>query len=257
MSASATSTSLAGRVALVTGASSGIGRAIAHMLASLGATLAVCARREDRLEALAGEIREAHPDAKVWTTGCDLREERAIKAMFARIAESLGPVGVLVNNAGLAKPGALCEPATDAWREMFEVNVLALAVCTSEAVRQMQRAELPGHVVHISSLAAYRSPAAGAFYGATKHAVRALTEGLRRELHAAHSPIRVSAVSPGIVETEFGAGFFGSQERADELYASYQALTPSDVAEAVKYAVTAPAHVQVHDVLLRPQRQAD
>ena len=251
------STDLQGRVALVTGASSGIGTAVARRLAKSGAKVAICARRKERLDALAREIEQSTSGAQVWTTACDVRDDVAVARMFEEVRRELGPVSVLINNAGLAKPGPLCELSTGAWREMFEVNVLALSVCTAHAVQQLEAAKTEGHIVHISSLAGYRIPKAGGFYGATKHAVRALTEGLRRELLARDLPIRVTAVSPGIVETEFGAGFFGSKERADDLYASYQALTPDDIAGAVHYAVTAPAHVQVHDVLLRPRCQPD
>ncbi|MEM6290426.1 MAG: SDR family NAD(P)-dependent oxidoreductase [Myxococcota bacterium] len=253
---------LTDHVALVTGASSGIGSAVARMLARRGAKVAMCARREDRLRALADQIVSETPEATVWTQTCDLRSTDAIVDLFEALHQSLGPVDVLINNAGLGKPAPLSTPGENrrsyqGWAEMLDVNVMALSVCTAEAVAQMQAADKPGHVVHISSMAGYRIPKEGGFYGATKHAVRALTEGLRRELQQQGSPIRVSAISPGVVQTEFGGVFFGDQDRADEMYAGMKPLSAEDIAAAVEFALTAPPHMQVHDVLLRPLAQPD
>jgi len=252
-----TSAALQGKVALVTGASSGIGAAVAKMLARHGATVAVCARRQDRLDALKATIEAEVPGAQVWTRTCDLRDTGAIVAMFERLAAEVGPVDVLVNNAGLGRPAPLSERGYAGWAEMLDVNVMALSVCTAEAIAQMKPRDAAGHVVHISSMAGYRIPKEGGFYGATKHAVRALTEGLRRELQEQGSPIRISAISPGIVKTEFGAVFFGDQAKADAVYGGMEALTPEDIASAVEFVLTAPAHMQVHDVLLRPRTQPD
>ena len=250
------------KVAVVTGASSGIGAAVAKMLARRGAKLAVCARRQDRLDALAEDIAAECPGAQVWTRTCDVRDIDAIVSMFDAIAHEVGPVDILVNNAGLGRPAPLSERGEDrqsyaGWAEMLDVNVMALSVCTAEAIAQMQGRAAAGHIVHISSLAGYRIPKEGGFYGATKHAVRALTEGLRRELQEQGSPIRVSAISPGIVQTEFGGVFFGDQGRAKDMYANMHPLTPEDIAAAVEFVLTAPGHMQVHDVLLRPLSQAD
>ena len=257
-----TSQALQGKVALVTGASSGIGAAVAKMLARQGATVAVCARRQDRLDALKAAIEAEVPGARVWARTCDLRDTGAIVAMFEALASEVGPLDVLVNNAGLGRPAPLSDRGEDrrsyaGWAEMLDVNVMALSVCTAEAIAQMQPRNAAGHIVHISSLAGYRIPKEGGFYGATKHAVRALTEGLRRELQEQGSPIRISAISPGIVKTEFGAVFFGDQAKADALYGGMEALTPEDIASSVEFVLTAPAHMQVHDLLLRPRTQPD
>src|SRR5262249_7638336 len=136
--------------------------------------------------------------------------------------------------------------------EMLEVNVLGLLVATREAIRDMERRGAAGHVVNVASMASHRVPSAdGAVYSATKFAVRAITEGLRQELRARQSPIRVSARSPGHVETEFAEVFSGSSE----IYRRLKALEATDVASAILWVVTRPPHVEVHDVLVRPTAQ--
>lgn len=249
--------SLSGRVAVVTGASSGIGEAIACMLADEGARLCLLARREDRLEALAGRIAERSPNAEVMARRCDLRDEAQIVAAFAAVRTRWDGVEILVNNAGLGRAAPLCSGATEDWREMLEVNVLALCVCTREAVADMRRRGDRGHVVHVSSMAAHRVPPNSGVYSATKFAVRSLTEGLRQELRSADSRIRVSAVSPGFVETEFAEVYHRDPTAGERTYGRYPVLQPSDVADAVRYVLTAPPRVQVHDVLVRPTAQPD
>jgi NADP-dependent 3-hydroxy acid dehydrogenase YdfG len=193
--------------------------------------------------------------ADVLPVAVDLRREGEIAALFARIRSEWGGVDVLINSAGLGRFAPLVDGATEAWREMLEVNVLALCVCTREAIFDMRRRGDDGHVVHISSIAAYRVPAQSGVYSASKHAVRALTEGLRAELRALGSGIRVSAVSPGFVETEFHAVYHQDEEKARLTTSRYKVLEPSDVAEAVAYLLGQPPHVQVHDLLLRPTDQ--
>jgi NADP-dependent 3-hydroxy acid dehydrogenase YdfG len=241
------------KVALVTGASSGIGDAVARMLAGEGMRLAVCARRAERLRELGREIDPS--GARVRTFAFDLRDERATEAMFESIGRDWGGVDVLVNNAGLGHAAPLLSAETAPWREMLELNVLALCVCTREAVRQMRARGDEGHVVHLSSLAGHRVPPGGGVYAATKFAVRALTEGLRQELHAAGSRIRVTAISPGFVETEFAEVYHGSADAARKTYARFKVLESHDVAEAVRYVLSQPPHVQVHDVIMRPTAQ--
>ena len=128
-------------------------------------------------------------------------------------------------------------------------------MCTREAVADMRRRGDDGHVVHVSSMAAHRVPPGSGMYSASKYAVRALTEALRQELRAAGSQIRVGAVSPGFVETEFAARYSKSDEAAQETYGQFKVLEPGDVAEAVKYLLSTPPHVQVHDILMRPRDQ--
>lgn len=240
-----------GAVALVTGASSGIGRAVARDLIEAGLRVALCARRKDRLETLAQELGEE----RALVVQADLRNEDAIRGVFTELRQTWGGVDVLVNNAGLGVKAPLMDGPAGGWREMLEVNVLALAICTQEALADF-RAKGRGHVLHISSISGHRVAPGGGMYAATKHAVRALTEGLRQELREAGSPVRVTSISPGFVETEFAEVYHGSAEKARETYGRYRVLDAADVAQAVRYALSCPEHVQLHDVLLRPTEQA-
>jgi len=242
---------LAGKSALVTGASSGIGSATARALAAAGAAVTLAARRVDRLERLAAEI-----GGRVAVQPADMRREDQILRLFAVARERFGGVDILVNNAGLGRAAPLGSAATELWREMLEVNVLGLAIATREAIRDMERRGVAGHVVHVASMAAHRvpSPESG-MYAATKFAVRALTEGLRQELRAKKSPIRVTAVSPGHVFTEFADVFSGTPGAQAAIDARSKILEPSDVAGAIVWIVTRPPHMEVHDLLLRPTAQ--
>lgn len=240
-------------VVLVTGASSGIGEAITRRLATEGYRLVICARRQERLDQLAAELRST--SAQVLAQQVDLREEDDILRLFECIRNTWGGVDVLINNAGLGHRESLMTGRTEAWREMLEVNVLALCICTREAVRDMRERSNAGHIIHISSMSGHRVPASGGVYAASKFAVRALTEGLRQELRAAGTQIKVSSVSPGFVETEFAEKFSQSAQKAREVYSQYPVLQPKDIAEAVWYLLCQPDHVQVHDILLRPTLQ--
>lgn len=242
------------RVVLVTGASSGIGAAIAQRLATAGDRIVICARRQERLDQLATDLQ--NQNAEVLAQQVDLRQEEEILKLFDRIRNTWGGVDVLINNAGLGHRESLMTGRTEAWREMLEVNVLALCICTREAVHDMRQRGNTGHIIHISSMSAHRVPASGGVYSASKFAVRALTEGLRQELRAADSQIKVSSVSPGFVETEFAQKFNQSMEKAREVYGQFPVLQPKDIAEAVWYLLSQPDHVQVHDILLRPTLQS-
>ncbi len=248
---------LVDQVALVTGASSGIGEAIARMLAAHGAHVVALARRVDRLARLGDALREQHPRAKFTAIGCDLRDTDALVAAFDRVRDELGGARILVNNAGLGRDAPLCSGDTAHFREMLDVNVLALAVCTREAVGHMLARGDVGHIVHISSMAAHRVPQGGGMYAASKFAVRALLEGLRQELRDRGSRIRVGAVSPGYVRTEFAEVQSGSAEAAGRTYGRFTVLDVADVADVVRGMLVAPDHVQIHDVLMRSVEQPD
>ena len=243
--------SLVGRVALVTGASSGIGRAIAMALLDRGACVALLARREEPLNELASR----HPHGKVLALPADLRREREILSAFEAIRDTWGGVEILVNAGGLGRKAPLTEGPSEAWREMLEVNVLGLCICTREAVADMRRRGDTGHVVHVSSMSGHRVPGGSGVYAATKFAVRALTEGLRKELRELDSQIRVSAVSPGFVETEFAEIYHGSAEAASRTYGRFKVLEATDVASTVMHVLETPSHVAIHDVLMRPTEQ--
>jgi NADP-dependent 3-hydroxy acid dehydrogenase YdfG len=247
--------SLEGQVAIVTGASSGIGRAVAFALAREGMRIAAVARRLDALVELKHDI-EARGGA-AFPLAVDLRDESQIQFAFAAVRRELGGVDALVNAAGLGHKAPLVSGATEHFREMLEVNVLALAVMTREAIRDMRERRAAGQIVHISSLSAFRVQSQTGMYAATKHAVRALTEGLRQELRALGLPIRVASVSPGDTETEFVARMLKSRQAAADARPAYKRLDPEDVAAAVLYILKTPPHVAVHDVLLRPVGQPD
>jgi NADP-dependent 3-hydroxy acid dehydrogenase YdfG len=185
-----------------------------------------------------------------------MRREDDVVRLIATARERFGGVDVLVNNAGLGRNAPLGSSPSAPWREMLEVNVLGLAIATREAIQDMERRGVAGHVVHVSSMAGHRVPGPDSgMYAATKFAVRALTEALRQELRARKSPIRVTAVSPGHVRTEFADVFSGTPGAADALAARLKPLDAVDVARAILWVVTQPPHVEVHDVLVRPTAQ--
>ena len=240
-------------VAVVTGASSGIGASVARHLADLGLKVMLLARRIDRLESLCHDLNQT--EERAYAYQIDLSNTDEIETLFPQIQERHGPIRVMVNNAGLGHLSPLTSGSTKDWRETLAVNVLAPSVCTREAVQQMRTAGDWGQVIHISSMSAHRVPQGSGMYSASKFALRSLTEGLRKELRELGSDIRVGSISPGFVETEFAAHFHRSEEIAQEIYQQYQVLSSDDVAQALIYLLTQPAHVQVHDLLLRPTRQ--
>jgi NADP-dependent 3-hydroxy acid dehydrogenase YdfG len=241
------------RVALITGGSSGIGLETARVLAAQGMKVAVCARRGDRLAALADDL--AGTGAQVLVQSTDLRDEAQIRGLFGAIRERWGGVDVLINNAGVGHKAPLISGSSEEWRDMLELNVLALCICTREALQDMRGRGDNGHVIHISSMAGHRVPPGSGVYSATKYAVRSLTEGLRSELRGLNSGVRVTAISPGYVETEFHEIYHQSKEAAQQTYNRFKVLTSGDVAEAVVYALSQPQHVQIHDILMRPTDQ--
>ena len=242
-------------VAAITGASSGIGTAIATQLAADGYNLALCARREQRLAQLANILSSQH-GVEVLTQTVDLRDEAQILDWFNAIATRFNRLDVLVNNAGLGHKESLSSGSTEKWRETLDVNVIALCICTREAIKLMRTlGNDSGHIVHISSMSGHRVPGSG-MYSASKFAVRALTEGLRQELRADQSAIRISSISPGFVETEFAEKYSGSAEAAQQVYSQFPVLQPKDIANGVGYILSQPDYVQVHDLLLRPTQQS-
>jgi NADP-dependent 3-hydroxy acid dehydrogenase YdfG len=238
---------LAGKAAIVTGASSGIGAATARLLAKEGCNVVLAARREDRLNALAAELGEG-----TLAVPADVTDPAACAALVARTVERFGSLDVLINNAGLGLYGSIAEGNPEDWRKMFDVNVLGVLYTTRAAVRQMLR-QGSGDVVFISSLAGRRVPRAdGTVYAATKHAVNAIADGLRMDVH--EKGVRVINVEPGLVRTEFPESSYPS---AEEYYAQreYTPLEAEDVAAAVVYALDQPPRVSVNEILVRPTEQ--
>ncbi len=243
-----------GKICLITGASSGIGEETARRLAGHGVRVAIAARRGERLETLKGEIEAQGGEALALTT--DLRDEESITAMFAALREQWGAADVLVNNAGLGWEGSLIEGRNADWREMLEVNVLALSICMREAIAQM-RGKPDARIVNIASSLARRVPAGRGvgFYSATKYAVRALNDGMRDELMIEGSPIKVSLVSPGLTATGFHASFYRDAERAQDAYRKTQPMQPSDVTDAICFVLSAPPHIVFDDLIFRSMGQ--
>jgi NADP-dependent 3-hydroxy acid dehydrogenase YdfG len=238
---------LAGKTAVVTGASSGIGEATARLLASEGCNVVLAARREDRLKSLAAEL-----GVEALAAPTDVTDPAACAALVARTVERFGSLEILVNNAGLGLYGSIPEGDPDDWRRMFDVNVLGVLYSTRAAVRHML-ARGTGDVVFVSSLAGRRVPAPdGTVYAATKHAITALAEGLRLDVH--EKGIRVINVEPGLVRTEFPENTYPD---AREYYAQkgFTPLEAKDVAAAVLYAVSQPAHVSLNEIAVRPTGQ--
>jgi len=212
--------------------------------------VAACARRESLLQALADEA-----DGELMPLAVDLMDPDATVGMFNDIRSRWGGVDVVINNAGIGFNEPLLTGETEKWRAMLDVNVLALCVCTREAVKDMRKRGDNGHVIHVSSMAGHRVPGGSGVYSATKYAVRALTEGVRQELRAVNSSIRVTSISPGYVETGFAEHYHGSAEMAAKTYGQFKVLESEDIAEAIAYALSCPAHMAVHDILIRPTLQ--
>ena len=239
---------LAGKTAVVTGASSGIGEATVRLLAKGGCNVVLAARREDRLRDLAAELGEAALAAPT-----DVTDPAACAELVARTVERFGSLEILVNNAGLGRYGSIVEGDPEDWRQMFDVNVLGVLYTTRAAVRQMLRQGAGADVVFVSSLAGRRVPRAdGTVYAATKHAITAVAEGLRMDVY--EKGIRVINVEPGLVRTEFPESSYPS---AEEYYAEkeYAPLEAGDVAAAIVYALEQPPRVSVNEILVRPTDQ--
>ena len=264
---------LQGRTAIVTGASSGIGRAIAERLGAEGARVFLSGRTRAAMEEAKRRIEQAGGRATVSVD--DVRDPQQVRDLVDAAMRDTGRLDVMVNNAGVSYPQAILEGDPEEWRTMLETNVLALLVGCQAAVRAMRACKAEGHVVNVSSIAALR-PDSGV-YGSTKHAVNCISATLRRELE--EDTIRVVNVMPGAVATNFARNFdpavlggliaaSGVQvelkrgERIpDEVFERLQPAmrqilaSPDEVADAVLYAVTQPIHVNVADIVVRPPKQ--
>lgn len=242
-----------GRTALVTGASAGIGEACARALAARKVDLVLAARRLERLERLAAELEEAHGSA-VRVEALDVRDRDAVNRLVEALREDDALPDILVNNAGLSRGlDPLHEGDPEGWDEMIDTNVKGL-LNVSRAVLPHMVARNSGHVVNIGSIAGRQVYPSGNVYNATKFAVKALNEAMNVDLVG--TKVRVSSVDPGLVETEFSeVRFYGDEERAEKVYRGYTPLTPADIADAVCYVVSAPAHVNVLEMVILPTDQ--
>jgi len=240
------------QVALVTGASSGIGEATAWTLAAQGIRVAVAARRADRLEALVERIREAGGEAIALVA--DVTDEEQAQALVRRTQEQWGRLDILVNNAGLMLLGPIAGANTDDWRRMVQTNVLGLLYVTHAALPIM-KAQGSGHIVNISSLAGRIARAGSGVYNVTKWGVVAFSEALRQECVQDH--IRVTVIEPGVVETDLASHITHPAARETALHRIRETtpLQSEDIANAIIYAVTQPPHVNVNEILIRPTEQ--
>jgi 3-hydroxy acid dehydrogenase / malonic semialdehyde reductase len=239
---------------VVTGASAGIGEACARAFAAAGARLVLTARRIERLRTLAAALREAH-GTETLPLELDVRDRDAVLSTLGALPEPFAAVDVLVNNAGLAR-GVERLPEGDpaAWDEVVDTNVKGVLYATRAVVPGMvERGR--GHVINLGSVAGHEVYPGGAVYCATKHALGAITRGLRMDVLG--TGIRVSTVDPGLVETEFSVvRFRGDRERAERVYRGLTPLRPADVADAVLWIATRPPHVAIHELILAPTDQA-
>jgi NADP-dependent 3-hydroxy acid dehydrogenase YdfG len=248
---------LDGTVALVTGASSGIGEATAMDLAGRGAAVALVARRAERLEALAGRIRDDGGTALV--IHADVTEQPQAADAVGRCVSELGRLDILVNNAGLMLLGPVHDAPLDEWERMVRVNVLGLLYCAHAALPHLLRAaeDDPRHVadmVNISSVAGRVARSGSGVYNLTKHGVGAFSESLRQEVTERH--VRVSLVEPGAVATEL-AGHNRPEilEQIGQRFGDVERLQADDIADTIGYIVTRPRHVAINELLVRPTEQ--
>jgi 3-hydroxy acid dehydrogenase/malonic semialdehyde reductase len=241
---------LSGRIALVTGASSGFGRATAEALVRAGARVVVTGRREDRLRELAA----GHPD-RIHVVVLDVRDRAAIEGAIPALPAEWRAIDVLVNNAGLALGLEPAQRASlDEWQQMIETNCVGLVAMTRAVLPGMVERNR-GHVVNVGSVAATYPYPGGNVYGATKAFVRQFTLNLRADLLG--TAVRATSIEPGMAETEFSlVRFQGDAARAAKVYEGMTPLSSDDVAEAILWAVTLPAHVNVNAIELMPVQQA-
>ncbi|XP_969915.1 farnesol dehydrogenase [Tribolium castaneum] len=244
-----------GKVAVVTGASAGIGAAIATQLVENGLIVIGIARRIELIEQKVAELCEHK--GKLYAYKADLSKEEEIVEAFKWIEENVGPVHILVNNAGSSKDTTLYDGDTNAWRSVLDLNILTLCIATREAIKSMRNNDINGHIIHINSIFGHRVPTLVGLniYSASKFAVTALTETLRQELNSIGSKIKVTSVSPGLVQSELTTQNPDPDKRA--YYESAPILRPEDIADGVVYALSTPEDVQVHELTIKPMGEVN
>ena len=245
---------LAGKCVLVTGASSGIGRACAEAFANHGCRLLLVARRGDRLDTIATTLRNER-GVEVLTAALDVCDRAAIESWVGALTDDWKDIDILVNNAGLARGLApLYQGEIQDWEEMIDTNIKGLLYVTRSVLPGMvERGR--GHVINIGSIAGHEVYPGGNVYCATKHAVTALNRALG--IDTLGTGVRVSSVDPGMVETEFSlVRFHGDAEKAGGVYRGIEALTGADIADAVLFCAARPPHANVREMILMPSAQA-
>jgi serine 3-dehydrogenase len=242
------------QIVLITGASSGIGEACAHVFAQAGAKLILNARRQERLEQLAEQLSKEH-GCELHLMPLDVCDRSAVQSAVDNLPTAWLGVDILVNNAGLSRGlDKLHEADIQDWEEMIDTNIKGLLYMTRAIVPGMV-SRGKGHVINIGSIAGHITYPGGSVYCATKAAVKSISEGLKQDLLG--TPVRVSSVDPGLVETEFSTvRFHGDSERAKKVYQGLTPLTPDDIADVVFFCATRSSHVNISEVILMPTDQA-
>ncbi|KTC64780.1 short chain dehydrogenase/reductase family oxidoreductase (plasmid) [Legionella adelaidensis] len=245
---------LKNKTVLITGASSGIGKACAELFAQKSANLLLCARRQERLQELKSTLQEKYK-IDVHTFALDVRNKNKVFTAFKSLPGNWQNIDVLINNAGLAAGLENFQEADiEDWEAMIDTNVKGLLYVSKAVLPQMLERNT-GHIINLGSIAGHQVYPKGSVYCASKHAVKAISQGLRMDLLG--TKIRVSSIDPGAVETEFSlVRFKGDQQRADNVYQGMTPLNPEDIAQAIYFCVSCPAHVNISEMIIMPTDQA-
>jgi 3-hydroxy acid dehydrogenase/malonic semialdehyde reductase len=240
------------KVALITGATSGIGRATAHEFAKQDINLILCGRRQERLDLIQKALGQ---QTNVHTLNFDVRDKNETFKAISSLPKDFKRIDILINNAGNAHGlDPIQTGSTDDWDAMIDINVKGLLYVSKAVIPQMTERQ-SGHIINIGSSAGKEVYAKGNVYCASKQAVLAITEGMRIDLNP--FGIKVSAINPGLVETEFSQVRFKGDAIADEVYKGFKALQPEDIAEIIHFVITRPHHVNIADLLVFPTAQAN
>ncbi len=245
--------SLRDKVAIITGASSGIGEATARRLAESGARVVLAARRVERLEALAADIERREGAALVAPT--DVTDERSVQRLARTALDAFGRIDILINNAGIMPLSPIAKLKVEEWDRMIDVNIKGVLYCVAATLPTMLE-QGSGHIINVSSVAGRRPFPSGTVYSATKFAVRAISQGLRLELSPIEG-IRVTDIEPGVVATELTHHITDKEtaNRFQEMWAEQTPLESIDIAETILFVLSRPDHVNVNEILVRPTDQ--
>lgn len=244
---------LKNKIILITGATSGIGKAVAYQAGSLGANLILLARREEKLESLKQELVETF-GIKVFLIKADIRNRDLIKNSLNNLPEDFKNIDILINNAGLGLSSDLIQKGElNNWDIMIDTNIKGLLTMVHFVLPGMLERQL-GHIVNLGSVAGHEVYSGGNIYCATKHAVRALSKSLRIDLLG--TGIKVTDIAPGAVHTEFSEVRWKDKKKSDDFYAQFNPLKPEDIADNIIYAITRPAHVNISEMVIYPTDQA-
>jgi 3-hydroxy acid dehydrogenase/malonic semialdehyde reductase len=241
------------KTVLITGASSGFGAAFAEIFAAEGARLINMARRQERLDELENKLHSQY-GTEIVSLCVDVSDHIAVESSLSRLPELFHSPDIVINNAGMVRGlNNVWETPEQDWDEMIDTNIKGILNVCSQVIPRMLKMQ-SGHIFNVSSISGHDTYPGGGVYCATKHAVAAITDTLRKELVA--SPIRVSMISPGMANTEFSLVRFGDTEKAKDVYKGLQALNARDVAEIVLFMASRPQHVNIADVIVYPTNQA-